>query len=387
MESTENALESIDWTSDDNRLFLNHRMKDDLKGHYRKIFKEATYRHGLKGQLGFLTSGTTVTDPKGYKIVLLSKESFLTSAKSVNKYFILSPKDLWMQCLPRFHVGGMAIEARSYVGGFPVAKYLEAWDPQNFYQFLVSSKSTWTSLVPTQVYDLVKANLRSPKNLRVLVGGARISPQLIKLAKDLGWNLIPSYGMTELASTIGIIENETIRPLPHVQLEIRDGKLAIKSQSLMTAYVQVQKGQIELTQPQLSNGYFLSEDAASRMGNGIMLLGRTQDVVKISGELVSFPRLRDIWFRVNGLEMAHSFHIMPIPDPRTEFQVAMVMQNKPTPAVLQQLGQFQSEVMPFERIQRYFLLDQIPRTELGKVQEKQLQTMIEKGQIHEFKIP
>ena len=90
MESAENTIiDYIDWNTDDNALFLNHRFNDEIQSHYHKIFKETTYRHGIKSHVAFLTSGTTVTDQKSYKMVFISKEAFLVSAKSVAKTLLV----------------------------------------------------------------------------------------------------------------------------------------------------------------------------------------------------------------------------------------------------------------------------------------------------------
>ncbi len=400
MESTEDTIiDYIDWTTEDNALFLNHRFNDEIQSHYYKIFKETTYRHGIKSHVAFLTSGTTVTDQKSYKMVFISKEAFLVSAKSVTKTLLVNKNDIWAQCLPRFHVGGLAVEARSHVVGFKVERFDQPWDALEFSRFIVKTKSTWSSLVPTQIYDLVKNDIANPlpKSFRILVGGARISPGLLKQAQDLKWNLLPSYGMTEASSTIALIENENLKNFPHVILDVIDGKLAIRTKSLFSFYAQVVKGQIEITKPKIKDGFFITEDSASKLQQGIMLLGRTQDIVKISGELVSLPRLRDIWFQLGKIERAHSYYLIAAPDPRLENKVVLVIQkdllnnDKVKPANYQlgvamkeSLGEYQAQVLPFEKVRGVFVVDHIPRTELGKVQEKVLLDMIQKGTAHEI---
>lgn len=399
MESTQNSLISELWTSEENSIFVNDRMPDDLRGHYEKIFREGTYRAGIKSHLGFLTSGTTVTDNKSYKVVLLSKEAFLESARTVNKYFMLSPKDIWLQCLPRFHVGGMAIEARAHLAGFNVMKLAGYWNVEAFYNALTATKATWSSLVPTQVYDLVQQKLHGPKKFRILVGGGRLSPQLHEQAKDLGWHLIPTYGLTELASTVALIENENLRVLPHCQVLIKNDRMCLKSKSLFTGYIQVVKGQVELVKPELIGGFFTTDDAAQKVGANIMLLGRSQDMLKVSGEMVSLNKLRDTWFRTIGLDKAPYFFVTAIPDVRTENRVVLVMQKDerfrdktvlshfhPNPEIVSIIQKFHAQLLPFEKISGVFVLDQIPRTELGKIQEKMIQQQISGGKTFEVKL-
>ncbi len=62
---------------------------------------------------------------------------------------------------------------------------------------------TLTSLVPTQVHDLVQCALACPPSLRaVVVGGAELDPVLGERARELGWPVLQSYGMTEAASQV-----------------------------------------------------------------------------------------------------------------------------------------------------------------------------------------
>lgn len=388
------------WTSTENELFLNNRMSEELQNYYQKNFKEATYRNNITSHLGFLTSGTTVVDSRSYKIVLISKKSFLHSAESINKYFLISPNDKWLQCLPRFHVGGMAVEARAHLAKFDLMKMSGQWNVEAFYNALISTKSTWSSLVPTQVYDLVQHQKQAPKKFKALVGGGRLSSMLFKSAKELGWNLIPTYGMTELASTVGLIENESIiKPLPHCQFTVAGDKLAVYSKSLFSGYVQVIKGQVEFVKPQFQAGFFVTDDVVQKTSQGVMLLGRGQDMVKISGELVSMNKLRDILFKIVGLENAPYFYLMALPDVRMEHRIVLIVVKAESfrdrnvksqfalqPAWIQKVNDFQNEVMPFEKIKALYYLDQLPRTDLGKVQERMIQQKIEKENIKEVSL-
>jgi O-succinylbenzoic acid--CoA ligase len=400
MEQSEKpSVTPVDWKSEENALFLNDRMPDELQSHYTKIFREATYRNGIKSHVAVLTSGTSAADARGYKMVFISKEAFLVSAQSITKHLMVTQKDRWAQCLPRYHVGGLAIEARSHVSQCSVDRFNQTWDAQDFCHFIHDNNCTWSSLVPTQIFDLVKLNLSNPlpKSFRVLVGGARMSPNLLKQAQDLKWNLLPSYGMTEAASTIALIENETLKPFPHVSIDVVDGKLAVRTKSLFSFYVQVIKGQIELVKPNLKMSHFVTEDLATKMRQGIMLLGRAQDVVKISGELVSIPKLRDVWFKLSDIAQAQSHFIFSVPDPRLDNKIVLVVQREALVGDKVKAGKyhlnatakdiydnFQKEVMPFEKIRNVYAVDSLPRTDLGKIQEKALGDLISKGQVYEI---
>ena len=186
---------------------------------------------------------------------------------------------------------------------------------------------------------------------------------------------------------------------PHVQLDVMDGKLAIKTASLFSFYAQVIKGQIEIQKPYIrSGGFFLTEDFATKMGQGIMLAGRGQDVIKVSGELVAIPKLRDLLFNLSTIEKAHSYYLMATPDQRLENKVVLIIQKdllnndkvkqesyQLAPTFKQSLGEFQSQVLPFEKIRNVYVVDRIPRNDMGKVQEKFILQMIEKGEAYEIR--
>ena len=205
--------------------------------------------------------------------------------------------------------------------------------------------------------------------------------------------------MTVAGSTIAFIENETLKPFPHVQLDVIDGKLAIKTAALFSFYAQVIKGQIEIQKPYLRNGgFFQTEDFATKMGQGIMLAGRGQDIVKVSGELVAIPKLRDLLFNLGTIEKAHSYYLMAVPDQRLENKIVLVIQKdllnndkvkqesyQLAPTFKHSLGEFQNQVLPFEKIRNVYVVDRIPRNDMGKVQEKLILQMIEKGEAYEIR--
>ena len=154
---------------------------------------------GLQGHVIFTTSGTT-GEPK---FACLSKDALLASARAVNEHLNVSESDVWLCPLPLFHVGGFAIFARGYLKGRVAPIVQGRWEPHTLVQALNVCKATLTSLVPTQVYDLVREECSLPDAVRaVIVGGGRLDSDVATRARQLGWPVLQSFGMTEAASQI-----------------------------------------------------------------------------------------------------------------------------------------------------------------------------------------
>ena len=80
------------------------------------------------GVIWLKTSGTEMSQQGEHKLVALKKEAILHAAKSVNEFFNLNKKDKWLNTLPHFHIGGIAIYARSYLSGSEVIDFsYHAW--------------------------------------------------------------------------------------------------------------------------------------------------------------------------------------------------------------------------------------------------------------------
>ncbi len=206
----------------------------------------------LKGHIWLATSGTT-SSPKW---VALSKDAILTSAGAVNQHLKSDASDVWVNPLPDFHVGGLGIWARSFLSGTKVYPFKpKRWDVYGYHRTLHDIKATLTSLVPTQVYDLVHKKLQPPQTLRaIIVGGGALPESLYHEAIQLGWRLLPSFGLTECASQVATAKHgsKDLHILPHVTLKIDDdGYICIKSTSLLTTY--------STTDPKV-NGWFKTED-------------------------------------------------------------------------------------------------------------------------------
>lgn len=153
----------------------------------------------------------------------------------------------WLLTLHPSYVAGLAVLTRSLVAGTsPVALLEHTTDPSQFAAAAekLTGDRRYVSLVPTQLQRLL-AHTDDPRLLSalrrfnaILLGGGRTDPQLFNKAKNLGLNVIRTYGMSETCG--GCIYDGY--PLPGVSIELGT------------------HGRVMLSGPMVASGYY--EEAA-----------------------------------------------------------------------------------------------------------------------------
>lgn len=247
----------------------------------------------LAGHVWLASSGTGGS----IKIIALSKSALEASAAAVNGHLEATAEDVWLNPLPLFHVGGLGIVVRAAVVG---ARW-EAqsfWDAAEFVRLVTNHKATLTSLVPTQVHDLVRGSFLAPPSLRaVVVGGGALEKSLQAQAAKLGWPLLPSYGLTEAASQVATarINGDTspwLPLLPHIEVRLDAAKImSLRGPSLLTGWMLFEgEDAVRWENPKV-DGWLQTQDRCELQGGMLRMMGRTDDLVKVRGELVDVGAL------------------------------------------------------------------------------------------------
>lgn len=392
MDTSENALNppNIDWQSSDNHILLNPSWSAADRQSLQEVAQSISSKRNLQGHLWLGTSGSTSEFAVAIKLVALSKNAFLASAKSVNAHLRASSSDIWLQVLPRFHVGGLGVEVRTLLSKSKLICDFEKWNAERAHKILSDSKVTIASMVPTQVFDLVRAKFKSPAYLRaVIVGGGSLNESLYLEARKLGWPLLPSYGMTETCSQIATASLQTLEstdlPMPlklsHVEWRLNsEGLLQVRGPSLLTCYGQRQKdGSIQDWDPK-EDGWFTTEDFVKLQDSHIRFTGRKNDFIKIGGEGSSMGRLREIFDRVlSSLDGSVTQQVLLVdaPSERLGSEIHLIttldpMSNRYKGFFPQLKENFNREVLPFERIREVKYTSSIPRSDMGKILWAQL---------------
>jgi O-succinylbenzoic acid--CoA ligase len=276
-----------------NNQFIHHPRLSQYVGELSACFES----QGIRDHIILFSSGTTSKNLKGYAFTL---ESIQINAQAVNHYLDLSAKDQWGLALPEFHIGGYSVLHRSELLG-KKAILFGRWVPGNFCDFISDKNITVTSLVPTQLYDLVALKKRAPANLNhIIIGGDFLGRELESQARQLGWPIVKSFGMTEVASQLGATREPY--SMSYDLFDIHQLKVDtsqrfwVKSKSLFSYEFSFEKGSWLIhpaSQNMDSNDYFPLQDMGEISScNKITPQGRLDHAVKRSGKLVDITSLR-----------------------------------------------------------------------------------------------
>lgn len=327
----------------------------------------------LRGHVLFETSGSTGTP----KWIALSKTALLASAAAVNRHLGATRTSCWGLALPLHHVGGFGVAARAHEAGCRFARFDWRWDAAAFAAWLTENEVTHTSLVPTQVHDLVQAGIRTRHSLRALVvGGGHLDVDTGLAARALGWPVLASYGMTEAASQIATQDlsalEEPYQPaplplLPIWQTEVpEDGRLRIAGPALFSGKL-IREGETWAFEPRLSE-WHVTEDLAAVENGFLTPLGRADSLVKVLGELVDPQEIeRELAALSDGALSPGGFVVVAVPDARAGNRLVPVFDADTDAEVMRDaLAAHAKQAQGFRRLGLAVTLDPFPRSSLGK---------------------
>lgn len=358
-------LNKLNWVpvfNGDNFLFSNHRASSIEKKDLFKIKKQFSEKIANRDFVLIPSSGSTQNSQESVKVIALTEQALVNSAKRVNKEFSVNENSIWACVLPLFHVGGLGILLRANQVG--ATTYYTSWEKFSP-EWLHENKVTHLSLVPTQIYEIVQKKWNAPVYLQtVFVGGTALDLELAEQAKILGWPLVQTFGMTETASMIAVkknIHDEYFEALPGVEVQGEDGRLKIKSDSNASYILKLNLETNELISEKLSP-WILTSDQVEISQNKFKFLQRESDFVKVKGEGVSLRELRQALQKFTHL---HQATICDLPDARDGVSLVLVILKGNSPEKI--LSQFNAQVRPYEKINSFIEVDEIPVTDLGKI--------------------
>lgn len=367
----------IDWYNETSQVFLNPLLPDSSKD---RLTEAVAPYNDLKNHIWLASSGT-----ENYpKMIALSKKAMLTSAEAVNLHLQATKEQSWLNVLPLFHTGGLGIHARAFLSGASVFDFSEKkWDPKRYVDQLAELNIAFSSLTPTQIYDIVSLNLSAPKNLKaIIVGGGVLQETLHEKAFSLGWPLLKSYGMTEVCSQIATSLNPNpqapLEILKHIRLRFNpENFIEIKSLALLTGFVQGNDPEKKFIDPK-KDGWYTTQDIGKMRAGFLQILGRGSHFMKIAGENVSVSELEAVW---DNIKLMHSSKddtvLIDLPNERLGRIICLAAAvSKERGEIEPLIEDYNRQVLPLAKIRKIYYLDSLPRTELQKLKKNELREII-----------
>lgn len=238
-------------------------------------FDADRFSTGRRPAIGICSSGST-GDPKQ---IWHSLESIVASAEASNRLLPLIEDSRSLVSIPLYHVGGLGVLFRALLSKTALV-FSEAADEAETYSHF---NITRTSLVPTQLHRLLNSNTNALPILQILIGGAPITDSLLSQARNKGWQVHRTYGLSEMASqVITEVTPDHWCCLDHAELKIESQEVFVKGESLFLGYGEP----TNLTVPTCSSGWFATSDMASWREAKFRFIGRKDNVFVSGGENV-----------------------------------------------------------------------------------------------------
>lgn len=328
----------------------------------------------VEGHVWFQTSGT-VGAPKW---IGLSKRALMVSAVAVNEHLWVTKDSCWGLALPLRHVGGFGVVVRAYEAGCRLTCTDSDWDAAKFTDWIKEEGVTHTSLVPTQVHDLVKAGLSCPDSLKaVVVGAGKLRADIGQAARSLGWPVLATYGMTESGSQIATQPlaalQQDYQPVPipilpiwNVRLDDQQ-RLQIDGEALFTGSMEFVNG--EWSYEPRGPGFYTTSDRVKLEVGCITPLGRADLQVKVLGELVDLMFVeRELLQASDGILDREKFVVVAVPDERREHVLVPLFEESCNAGVVDvAVHRYRDKAEGIYHLEPPIKIDALPRTELGKI--------------------
>ncbi|MBX2812495.1 MAG: AMP-binding protein [Myxococcales bacterium] len=332
----------------------------------------------------FFTSGTSGM-PKG---VRLSRRALVSAAEASANRLGWVNNDRWGLRLPIAHVGGFSVLIRTRLGRKPVVlpdpEDAAGFEPDRFMTWLNARRITIVSMVPTMLRRLVDAEWIAPRHMRVvLVGGALSGAELLAQAAALGWPVLSTYGMTEMASQIATQKIGTKQPsvdqgwpLEGVELKIDPtGHIWVQGPTLMSGYLPCEG-------PATKDGWLPTGDCGHLDNCGRLVVeGRRDELIICGGENVAPARVEVVLRQCRCID-----DIVVFGKADTEWgQVveAALTLRKATYFSRDEYAKFEEQLAAYERPRRLWVLERMPMLPSGKVDRHQVRLLTEGRAVRE----
>jgi len=338
------------------------------------------------------TSGTTGRS----KGAMLSHGNLRSNALVLKDYWDwrsdATGGDVLIHALPIFHVHGLFVAIHGALINGSKMLWCAKFDPKSLLAQM--AQATVFMGVPTMYVRLLAEaglNRDAVRNMRLFVSGSApmLQDTFAQWRERTGHAILERYGMSETvmltSNPCRLSDGERLggtvgKPLPGVQLRIAGeggaalppgeiGGIEVKGPNVFAGYWNMPD---KTAQEFTADGFFKTGDVGTMAANGyVTIVGRSKDLI-ISGGYNVYPA--EIEGYINAIEGVAESALVGVPDADFgEVGVAVVV-PKPGAALhgAALIAQLKSTLANFKVPKRCYVVDELPRNAMGKVQKNVL---------------
>jgi len=341
------------------------------------------------------TSGTT-GEPKG---TMLTHANLFFHADIIVSLLKLGDNDRALMVVPAFHGFGITVILCSLVTGSSFV-LLDPFNPVEIFEQIEKHKVTFLPMVVAMYFMLINHPDRGKYDLSSLrsgISGASAMPaQLMKDASSaLNITILEAWGLTECSASatmqrsgLAYKQGSVGLAYPGVKVGVMDesgkllaagevGELVIQGPIVMKGYYKKPKETAET----LRAGWLHTGDMGYYDKDGyFFMVDRKKELINVGGEKV-FPReVEELMYKHPAVADAV---LVPQRDIKLgEIPVAIVVPRPGATLTEKDLKDYLSDKLArFKVPRRVYILQQVPRSPVGKILKKELVKMLESGQI------
>lgn len=332
------------------------------------------------------TSGTTGRS----KGAMLTHDNLASNSLSLVGYWRFTDKDVLIHALPIYHTHGLFVATNVTLFARAAMIFLPKLDPDLIIKLM--ARATVLMGVPTFYTRLLQnpaLSHETTKHMRLFISGS--APLLAETHREwsarTGHAVLERYGMTETnMNTSNPYDGERVPgavgfPLPGVSVRVTEpetgkelpreeiGMIEVKGPNVFKGYWRMSEKTKSEFRP---DGFFITGDLGKIDAKGyVHILGRGKDLV-ISGGFNVYPK--EIESEIDAMPGVIESAVIGVPHADFgEGVTAVLVCNKGTQiteaAVLKALD---GRLAKFKMPKRVFVVDELPRNTMGKVQKNVL---------------
>jgi malonyl-CoA/methylmalonyl-CoA synthetase len=329
------------------------------------------------------TSGTTGRS----KGAMLTHDNLASNSFSLVDYWRFTDKDVLIHALPIYHTHGLFVASNVTLFARASMIFLPKFDPEMIIKLM--ARATVLMGVPTFYVRLLQSpalTKESTKHMRVFISGS--APLLADTHREwearTGFAILERYGMTETnMNTSNPYDGPRVagavgHPLPGVSVRVTDpetgkelardtiGMIEVKGSNVFSGYWRMpEKTKAEFR----DDGFFITGDLGKIDPDGyVHILGRGKDLV-ISGGFNVYPK--EIESEIDAMPGVIESAVIGVPhaDFGEGVTAVLVCARDAKVDEASVLKALDGRLAKFKMPKRVFVVDELPRNAMGKVQK------------------